>query len=495
MKRNILRVCLIIALLEGFAGLGIEIYAIRISATYIGSSIAITGIILAMVLIAIAIGYWFGGKLSHSIDNSKQALIKAGFVLSLSAVSHAVACILQLPLLAAMTAASSNPIIGAVGVGLLYGVGLALGSTSIPLITQFLTLEYDNDAQVDAGRNAGMMVAITTVGSVLGSTLTPIVLLPYLGLMVSLSLFIVALALSALLCTMLAKHTKNQTDDRPYNIMAKNNYIFALIAVFGTGYFIATNKVDTGFQTATAAWFIDYFEYKGDKAVTISDNPKRTKSSCWVYATKTNCNYYGEITIEGINKALPSTLVFIGGAGMAIPSEVAYAQPNTRITIIDIDKDLPNIIEQHFLKSPIPENIEFIGDDARGYLTRNNDIQYDFMLIDAFQGEFVASNLYTTEALDNFKKSSTYIMANVIGRAKIDHGYTQTIFKNWIKTFGNSSYIVTSIENSDNLQNLILCNFACPNGKKLADASYINNNQKLHTDDLPTLERYYYQSI
>ena len=174
MQKKVLGVCLAIALLEGFAGLGIEIYAIRISATYIGASISITGVILAMVLIAIAVGYWYGGRLSQDIHTPRQALLKAGHVLSLSAISHAIACIIQLPLLAAMTASIDSPIIAAIGVGLLFGVGLAFGSTAIPLITQFLSLKYENADGVDAGKNAGMMVAITTVGSVLGSTLTPI---------------------------------------------------------------------------------------------------------------------------------------------------------------------------------------------------------------------------------------------------------------------------------------------------------------------------------
>ena len=91
----------------------IEIYAIWISATYIGSSISITGVILAMVLIAIAAAYLYGGKLSQSIKTSKQALLKDGHVLSLAATSHAIACIVQIPLLAVMLYSIDNSIIAA----------------------------------------------------------------------------------------------------------------------------------------------------------------------------------------------------------------------------------------------------------------------------------------------------------------------------------------------------------------------------------------------
>ncbi|MGM8889342.1 fused MFS/spermidine synthase [Psychrobacter sp. 1Y1] len=496
MEKKITAICLIIALLEGFAGLGIEIYSIRISATYIGSSISITGVILAMVLIAIAIGYWYGGRLSQSTRTPREALLKAGFVLSLSAVSHAIACIIQLPLLAAMTSSTDNPIVAAMGVGLLYGVGLAFGSTCIPLITQFLTLQYESQDHVDAGKNAGMMVAVTTIGSVFGSTVTPILLLPYIGLMSSLALFIAALATSTLLCTRLATYIQNKDADtktaKPS--LHYKNYILAMLAFITTVVFIYINKVDTGYQTSTGAWFIGYSTYEGKTAVTISDNPTQSTSSCWIYETKKNCHWYGEITVQGIKQTSPASLVFLGGAGMGTPSEVAYHNPDTVLTVIDIDKDLPKIIEAHFLQAPIAKNIDFIGDDARGYLTRQNDLTYDFMLIDAFQGRFVASNLYTLEALTKFKATSKFIMANIIGRPVTEHGYTQTLFKNWYEVFGESAYVITR-NNSADLQNLMLCNFACPNGQKLSQVDFFNKNQKVHTDDLPRLDKYYYHSI
>ena len=501
MQNKVLAICLVIALLEGFAGLGIEIYAIRISATYIGSSISITGVILAMVLIAIAVGYWYGGRLSQHIHTPRQALLKAGYVLSLSAISHAIACIIQLPLLAAMTASTDNPIIAAIGVGVLFGVGLAFGSTAIPLITQFLSLKYKNadsdNNGVDAGKNAGMMVAITTVGSVLGSTLTPILLLPYIGLMSSLALFIAALAISAYLCTRLAIQVES---DEPLSVSThRTNYLLAFSAFVVTLTFIFLNKVDTGYQTATGAWFIKQTVIDKQLAVTITYKPGQTTSSCWIYLAKKNCHWYGEITVDAIAKTQPETLVFLGGAGMGTPSEVAHHNPDMALTVIDIDKDLPEIIETHFLKAPIAPNIEFVGDDARGYLTRNSDARYDFMLIDAFQGRYVAGNLYTLEALNQFKNNSRYIMANMIGKANAEHGYSQTLYKNWHEVFGDDAYILTKTRvtesSSKELQNIMLCNFACPGSVKLNDVAFFNRTQPVHTDDVPRLDRYYYRSI
>ena len=142
---------------------------------------------------------------------------------------------------------------------------------------------------------------------------------------------------------------------------------------------------------------------------------------------------------------------------------------------------------------------EFVGDDARGYLTRNSEARYDFMLIDAFQGRYVAGNLYTLEALNQFKNNSKYIMANMIGKTNVEHGYSQTLFKNWYQVFGDDAYILTkpalTKNGNDTLQNIMLCNFVCPGSEKLAKMAFFDKAQALHTDDLPRLDRYYYRDI
>lgn len=494
----ILLACLVVALLEGFAGLGVEIYAIRVSAIYIGASTSITGVILAMVLLAIAIGYWYGGILSNKTTSSIDALLKAGRCLAWAAAFHTAACLIQLPLLSLITQYISNPILVAGCVGLLFGVGLALGSTAIPLITQFLTLrtQQNNQNSTEAGKNAGAMVAITTVGSVLGSTVTPMLLLPHIGLMGSLALFVVSLAVSASVCTLIARHIQNKNADVSDHHPTLGNHLIAALAVLVTIAFITVSKIDGGYQTATTAWFVDEVTIKGNAGVVISDFPKHAISSCWLYETQANCTWYGEATIEAINHTKAKKLIFLGGAGMAIPSEMAYRNKSLDITVVDIDKDLPAIVEQHFLKAPIPSNIKFVGDGGRGYINRNKNTKYEFMFIDVFNGGYVASNLYTVEALAAFKAASPNIIANVIGRTGVDHPYTKTILKNWFDVFGKAAHVITE-EDSDNtqLQNILLCSFACKGGTPLYKATYLDRGFETHTDDMPRLDKYYYRSI
>lgn len=495
MPKKVLAICLAIALLEGFAGLGIEIYAIRISATYIGSSIAITGVILAMVLIAIATGYWYGGKLSADVSTPRQALVMAGRVLSLSAFCHALACVLQIPLLATITVFVDNSIVAAICVGLLYGAGLTFGSTSIPLITQFLTLQYEVHGKVEAGKNAGTMVAVTTVGSVLGSTVTPILLLPYIGLMYSFALFIVFLALSAYLCTTLAIDVtrpagRNQSASNPSPIV---NYMVTTTAVVITSLFVFLNTLNTGIQTTAGTWFIEDSEWNGHPSTTISDTPKHL-SSCWDHVAKKSCFWYGDRVVESATSVSAHTLAIIGGAGMAIPAEYATKNPTAKVVVVDVDTALKEISEERFLKMPLPRNITFVGDDGRGYLARYKGEKFDFVLVDAYRGPYVVGHLYTTEAMALMASKSRYLMANIIGTPDLNHEYTQTLLSNWLSVFGDGAYIVRN-HKENTRQNLMLCNFSCVGGVKLSDVDYLNKGHELHTDNLPTLDKYQYRSI
>src|ERR1700730_9179018 len=54
----------IIAFIEGFSTLAVEVIAIRLPIPVVGSSVTLTGFMLGVVLLALSAGYWRGGVLS-----------------------------------------------------------------------------------------------------------------------------------------------------------------------------------------------------------------------------------------------------------------------------------------------------------------------------------------------------------------------------------------------------------------------------------------------
>ena len=68
----------IVAFLEGFSTLAVEVIAIRLAIPVAGSSMTLTGVMLGVVLLALSAGYWRGGELSSALSVSRtSALLQA----------------------------------------------------------------------------------------------------------------------------------------------------------------------------------------------------------------------------------------------------------------------------------------------------------------------------------------------------------------------------------------------------------------------------------
>ena len=67
----------IIAFIEGFSTLAVEVIAIRLAIPVVGSSITLTGVMLGVVLFALSAGYWRGGALSARWDRPKTQIALA----------------------------------------------------------------------------------------------------------------------------------------------------------------------------------------------------------------------------------------------------------------------------------------------------------------------------------------------------------------------------------------------------------------------------------
>ena len=56
----------LIACLEGFTTLAVQMIILRLAIPITGSSIVVTSIFLGVILLALSFGYWYGGKISEN---------------------------------------------------------------------------------------------------------------------------------------------------------------------------------------------------------------------------------------------------------------------------------------------------------------------------------------------------------------------------------------------------------------------------------------------
>jgi spermidine synthase len=185
-----------IIFVTGGATLALELLASRVMTPYFGVSLYIWTGILSITLVALALGYWAGGRAAAILaaDNRSERLYSMFLLMpALSALSLVGACLMYphvFPLLA-----DSDLVAGSfIACVVLLGVPLVTTSAMNPLLIAIRVRQAAARVHADAG--AGRVFFVSTVGSVAGVVATAFGLIPRFSNFVS--LLIVALCLSLL---------------------------------------------------------------------------------------------------------------------------------------------------------------------------------------------------------------------------------------------------------------------------------------------------------
>jgi predicted membrane-bound spermidine synthase len=179
----------------GASTLGAEIAAARLMAPFFGASTIVWANTIATVLVALSVGYWLGGRLADRRPELEQL---ARWVL-VAAILLALVPIVAEPFLDLSVAAFDDIDVGA-ALGSLVGV-LALVAVPVLLLGAVSpwAIRLSVDRVEDAGRAAGNLYALSTLGSLLGTFVSALVLVPLVGTQRTFLLFAASVALVAAL--------------------------------------------------------------------------------------------------------------------------------------------------------------------------------------------------------------------------------------------------------------------------------------------------------
>jgi len=185
-----------IIFVSGGATLALELLASRVMTPYFGVSLYIWTGILSITLIALAVGYWVGGRIATSlIAHGRGDRLDAAFLLmpALSALALVIVCLVYphvFPLLA-----QQDLISGAfIACLLMLGVPLVTTSAMNPLLIAILIRDgAATGRHADAG--SGRVFFTSTVGSVAGVAVTAFWLIPTFSNFISIAIVAVVLAL------------------------------------------------------------------------------------------------------------------------------------------------------------------------------------------------------------------------------------------------------------------------------------------------------------
>lgn len=184
---------------SGAAVLALELLASRIMTPYFGVSLYIWSGILSITLVALAFGYWAGGRLAGDGARRSPSTARLAQLFMLMPAVAAIAIVgasLAYPYLFSPLA-NWSLVLGAFAAGLiLLFLPLVATSAMNPLLVAIF-LRGKNQAAGDAG--AGKVFFVSTIGSVAGVLVTAFGLIPYLSNFAAVLVVALMLALLSLL--------------------------------------------------------------------------------------------------------------------------------------------------------------------------------------------------------------------------------------------------------------------------------------------------------
>ena len=181
----------LVVFVVGAASLGAEIAAARLLAPYFGASTVVWANTIATVLVALAVGYWIGGRMADRRPNRHGLSL----VVVCASVLLAVVPFVGRPFLSASVKALDSISAGAflgslVGVLVLVAVPVLLLGAVAPYAVRLKMATVE-----EAGTVAGRLYAISTAGSLVGTFLSALLLIPLVGTRRTFLVFALSLAI------------------------------------------------------------------------------------------------------------------------------------------------------------------------------------------------------------------------------------------------------------------------------------------------------------
>jgi spermidine synthase len=367
----------LVAAVVGAASLGAEIAAARLLAPWFGASTVIWANTIATVLVALSAGYWVGGRLADR-DPSLAGLSKV--------VLGAAGLLALVPFVAGPFLRVSVEALDRVEAGAFVGSLLAvLILVAAPVLLLGAVAPYAVRLSVrtvdEAGRVAGRLYAISTLGSLAGVFLSALVLIPLVGtrrtfLAFALSLAIVAvpalgrrfalapLALAGLIAIPVG--TVKATGDARVIWERETEYQYARVV-----------QQDSGERT---------LELNEGQAI-----HSEFRAGEWLTG-----DYWDEMLVLpfAAASAPPRSVAILGNAAGTTARAYGHFFPRTRVDAVEIDGALTDVGRKLFdLRGP---NLHLHTADARPFL-RRTDRRFDLIVVDAYRQPYIPFYLATRE--------------------------------------------------------------------------------------------------
>ncbi len=462
------RIPWIIAFIEGFSTLAVEVIAIRLAIPVVGSSIVLTGVILGVVLFALSAGYWRGGSLSAHWDTAKLRRVLARNLLLAALLYGALAFPFEALLLQNFLRWDFGlPLaIGSMAM-ILFFAPIYLASQTVPMLAELTNFDGK------AGKASGKVLFFSTVGSVAGGIVTPVWLFPSIGVHLSTYVVFGVLIVAAA-------------------VVALDSYRPPVIAIASLGAMCVLWLPDRMLPQPDNLFAFDS-PYQSIRIVETKKSNGRVERAFMMGGGRASGIYTdtGETSIlyvQAAEKAWAETrageILVIGAAGFTFPRDVAKLPATRRIDAVDVDPAVRHIAERYFLKEQLNPKIQFLPISARYAVKKlfQDSRHYGFTLIDAYYGQGIPDELVTVEFFRDVHLISDHTAVNVILDKDLESDFALNLLATFREAFG-AVWVSDVRHGTDELTNILVTSWP------IAGSAPWNGEGTAYRDDRNSADR------
>lgn len=345
----------------------LELVGTKILAPYFGTTIDILTGIISIILAALSVGYWLGGKIAYKKSNynvlaSIFLAVSIIIILTFSLTNKFLDFLTKLPGDYRIELLLASLVIFA-------PINILLGMVS-PYVIRLKVHKVNQSGSI-----SGTYYAVGTLGSIFGTIITGFLLIPIINLdniiyLTGLVLFVISLLISnwkitikivlillIMALSILFFHpTKN-------NFLINIDSQYQHISVFD-------KKIIEGGKRFDARYLL-----VNDRCCEFGMLLKSPNNLLLTYTKYFNLGQYFLTS--------PKKFLILGGGGYSFPKFLLANYPNALIDVVEIDPKMTEIAKKYFYLKNSPR-LNIISEDARVFLNRNTK-KYDVIIVDAYQ--------------------------------------------------------------------------------------------------------------
>lgn len=436
----------------GAAVLVVEVAAVRVLTPIFGGSIYVLSSVLSIILFALSMGYFVGGRLADRYPS----------VLPLYAIITTAGLLLLLLQYASVVAFREqgfvfSPILGPLlsSLVLFFIPAFLLGMDSpyvIKLLSRITTAE-------ESGKYVGTTFFWSTIGSITGSLASGFWLIPMYGVtntIVYTATLLVLLGITA--SWFLEAQYQTAVKQKQWLFFSGVALILMISLVFTIKHTDARGS-NVIYQYDGFYTHIKVEEYTESGATTRFLKRDTNSSSAITLGTTEHvfqytkfADLYDELTED------PTDLLVIGGGAYTVPRRWMNLDEKVNIDVVEIEPSLYDLAQKYFELTDI-SRITNYPMDAR-YFLKQSDKQYDFIFVDVFNSSHnIPFHLATLEFYQELRtdlKENGVIVFNSIGLNDTDpNSLTASLLRTMQEVFPKVEMYKTEIKPDWQISNLM----------------------------------------